>query len=210
MIWWIIIAAIVGGALAYAYRNHIRQSRHLTALFDPLAREFDGQVTPATALALPQLRFARNGRRYLVGAMASGGPRVSGTASRPGFNGPFSFVNLELSDDTGQQIRIQRSDRLDRGAGRLISSLTGKSRPRTGDEVFDNSFLIRTDNHAFARRVLDSDLRRKLLDSPQQRLEVSLHDDKISVHIDGYVKSAGALAGMIDIATMFARKCSSP
>jgi len=72
-------------------------------LFAPLASRYGGEVKAATVLAMPQLRFERNGRRFFIGAMASGGPLVSGSASRPGFNGPFTFAELENRVDTGQE-----------------------------------------------------------------------------------------------------------
>lgn len=208
MIWWIVIPAVIAAALAYAYWEHQKQSRRLADLFTPLAALYGGEVKAATILALPQLRFERDGYRYFVGAMASGGPLVSGTASRPGFNGPFTFANLELPFDTGQELRIQRTDAVDRGLNRTIESVTASQRPLSGDDAFDNRFQIKTDDHEFARRVLDPPLRQKLLDSSQQRLEISLSGTRIRVHIDDFVKSAADLDEMIDIATTLAKNCS--
>ena len=160
-------------------------------------------------LALPQLRFERDSKRYFVGAMANAGSRVSGSASRPGSNGPFTFANVELEFDTGQELNIQRTDRLDRGASRLIKSVTGAYTPTSGDDTFDSAFRIRSNDQAFVHRVVDPVLRQKLLASPQQRLEVAVNADKISVHIDEYAKSADDLDEMIEIATLVARNCAA-
>ena len=184
-------------------------SRRLATLFAPLAAANSGDVKAATVLALPVLRFERDGRRYVVGAMASGGPLVSGTASRPGFNGPFTFANLELPFDTGQELRIQRSDKLDRGISRTIASVTNGQRPTSGDDEFDNMYLIKTRDQAFARLTLDPPLRKKLIDSPHQCLEVALNGAKISVHIHDYANSPSDLDEMIDIATRLANNCNS-
>ncbi len=208
MIWWAIIPAVIAAALVYAYWEHRKQSRRLIEMFTPLATAYGGEVKAATVLALPQLRFERDGGRYFLGAMASAGPLVSGSASRPGFNGAFTFAELEIQLDTGQKLNIQRTDRLDRAASRLIGSVAGDHNPISGDDAFDNAFRIRSSDHAFVHRVLDPLLRRKLLDSSQQRLEVDLTGAKISVHIDDYVKSAAELDEMIEIATMLANNCS--
>ena len=208
MIWWIVIPAVIAAALAYAYWEHRKQSRRLVDLFIPLATTYGGDVKAATVLALPQLRFERDGRRYFLGAMASGGTLVSGSASRPGFNGPFTFANLEIQPDTGQELNIQRTDRLDHGVNRLVSSVSSGHISTSGDSAFDNAFRIRSDDQAFVHRVLDPSLRQKLLGSSQQRLEVALTGTKISVHIDDYVKSAAELDEMIEIATLLAENCS--
>lgn len=208
MIWWIVIPAVLVAALCYAYWEHRKHSRRLVDLFAPLASKYGGEVKAATVLAMPQLRFERNGRRYFIGAMASGGPLVSGSSSRPGFNAPFTFAELENRFDTGQELNIQRSDSLDRGARRLVNSVSSSPRPTSGDASFDNAFLVKSGDQAFVRRVLDLRLRQKLLDSRHLRLEVALNRAKISVHIDDYVKSAADLDEMIEIATLLAENCS--
>ena len=210
MPWLFAIAVVVVAALLYAYIEHRTQSRRLANLFAPIALTYDGTVTNATTLALPQLRFERAGRRYLIGAMASAGPLVSGTASRPGFTGAFTFADLELQFDTGQDLRIQRADALDRGARKLMSAVGGSQQLTSGDDAFDGVFQIRSGSELFVRRVLDSRLRQKLLASPHRRLEVTLKDAKISVHVDDYVKSAADLDDMIEIAALLADNCSGP
>lgn len=208
MIWWIVIPAVIVAALAYAYWEHGKQGRRLAGLFAPLAASHGGKVKAATLLALPQLGFERDGRKYVVGAMASGGPNVSGTASRPGFNGPFTFANLELPYDTGQEMRILRTDRLDRGIDAIVSAVAGGYQPTSGDENFDGAFRIQSSDQTFVHRALEAQLREKLLGSSQQRLEVALTGAKISIHVDDYVKSAGDLDEMIEIATLLADNCS--
>jgi hypothetical protein len=209
MIWWIVIPAIMVAALAYAYWEHRKQSRHLVDLFTPIATAYSGDIKAATVLTLPQLRFVRDGRRYFLGAMASGGTLVSGTASRPGFNGPFTFVNLEIQPETGHELNIQRTDRLDRSVNLLVSSVSSSHISTSGDSAFDNAFRIRSDDQAFIHHVLNPLLRQKLLGSTQQRLEIALSGPKISVHIDDYVKSPADLDEMIEIATLLAENCSA-
>ena len=204
MIWWIVISVVAAAALAHAFWEHRTQSRHLVDLFTPLAATHGGHVKVASFLALPQLRFEREGRHYFVGAMATAGTRVSGSASRPGFSGPFTFVKVDIPLDTGQHVNILRTDRLDRGLMRLINAVSSGPMSTTGDSTFDNTFRIKSPDQAFVHRVLDQALRQKLLTSPQQRLEVTLAGTKISVHIDDYVKTANDLDEMIEIATLLA------
>jgi hypothetical protein len=205
VIWWIIIPAGVAAALACAFGEHRTQSRHLVDLFSPLAETHGGHLKAASFLALPQLRFERDGRRYLAGAMATAGTSVSGSASRPGFSGPFTFVNVDIPLDTGQNVNILRIDRLDRGLMRLINTISNRQTSTTGDSAFDNTFRIKSTDQTFVHRVLDQALRQKLLRSPQQRLEVTLIGAKIGVHIDDYVKTADDLDEMIEIATLLAK-----
>jgi hypothetical protein len=162
MIWWIVIPAAIAVALAYAFWDHRKQSRRLVGLFAPLAATYGGTVKAATILALPQLRFEREGRRYSVGAMATAGTRVSGSASRPGFTGPFTFANVDIPLDTGQDLSILRTDRLDRAVIRLINSVSSGPMSTSGDSVFDNAFRIKSNDQAFVHRVLDQALRQRL------------------------------------------------
>lgn len=208
MIWWFIIPAAAVAALGYAYWEHGKQGRHLTRLFTPIATAYDGEVKAGTFLALPQLRFERDGRKYFIGAMASGGPNVSGSASRPGFNGPFTFANLQLPSDTGQELRILRTDKVDRGVDAVVDTVTGSYRPTSGDENFDGAFRIRASDQEFVHRVMTAPLCQMLLESPQDQLEIALAGAKISVHIDGYTQTAGDLEEMINIATTLADNCS--
>ena len=191
--------------MAYAFWEHRTQSRHLVDLFTPLAATHGGHVKAASFLALPQLRFERDGRRYLAGAMATAGTRVSGSASRPGFSGPFTFIHVDIPLDTGQNMNILRTDRLDRGLMRLTNAVLNGPTITTGDSAFDNTFRIKSTDQGFVHRVLDQALRQKLLRSPQQRLEVTLIGTKIGVRIDDYVKTAKDLDEMIQIATLLAK-----
>ena len=140
--------------------------------------------------------------------MASGGPLVSGSASRPGSNEPFTFAEVDNWTDAGQELNILRSDSLDRTARRLVDRASNGRAPTSGDVTFDNAFLIKSGDQAFVRRVLDPRLRQKLLDCRHQRLEVALTPAKTSVHIDDYVSSAADLDEMVEIATWLADNCS--
>ena len=91
-----------------------------------------------------------------------------------------------------------------------MSAVGGSQQLTSGDDAFDGVFQIRSGSELFVRRVLDSRLRQKLLASPHRRLEVTLKDAKISVHVDDYVKSAADLDDMIEIAALLANNCSGP
>ena len=98
MLWWIIIIAVIAAALAYGFWDHLRQSRRLAALFAPLAAEFGGSQVKPSLLAYPQLRFEVGCGRVHLGAMANSG------AIGP-VRGPFTFVELILAGDTGQDLQ---------------------------------------------------------------------------------------------------------
>ena len=120
MTWGLIIAAVIVAALIYGYREHGKDSRHLAKLFAALAAKYRGQVKRASFLALPQLRFERDGRSVLVGALATSGQVAAGSS---GYSGPFTFVDLELPIDSGQKIRAERATGLDHHAGRIVDSV---------------------------------------------------------------------------------------
>ena len=199
MSWWLIIAAIVAAALVYGYWEHGKDSRHLARLFAPLAAKHGGEVTSASFLALPQLRFETGGRRFLVAAMATSGDVVAGSS---GYSGPFTFVDLDLPFETGQRLRIERNTALDRGADVLIDAVTPGRHPSTGHAEFDAAFRIRGRDHAFASRLLDARVRRMLLDSRLPRLDIRVEGRKISVHGDGIAKSKADLDELIEIAVL--------
>jgi hypothetical protein len=172
-------------------------------LFADLAARHGGEVTRASLVALPQLRFELDARRVLVTAMAT-----SGTPGRG--SGPFMVVNLELPFDTGQKIRIERSDAdLTGGANRLIDALTPGSRPTTGDRVFDEAFRLEWSDPAFASRLLDPQVRRTLLNARLARIDVRLEGPTISVHSDGFATSTAEIEALIDIAVLWAERCEA-
>ena len=204
MSWWVIITTVIGAALAYGYREHTKDSRHLARLFAPLAAKHGGEVTSASFLALPQLRFETGGRRCLVAALATSGHVVAGSS---GYSGPFTFVDLDLPFETGRRLRIERSTGLDRGADVLIDAVTRRRHPSTGHADFDAAFRIRGRDQAFASRLLDARVRRMLLDSRLPRLDVRVEGRKISVHSDGIAKSKADLDELIEIAVLLADRC---
>ena len=152
----------------------------------------------ASLLALPQLRFELDSRRFLVTAMA--------TSGRDG--GPFTLVDLDLPFDTGRKVRVRRRDANPAtGANRLIDAIAPGRRPATGHMEFDQAFRIECSDQAFASHVLDSRVRQKLLNSRLPRLDARVDGPKISVHIDGIAKSAADLDALIDLAVLLADHC---
>ncbi len=205
MFWWVIITAFIAAALAYGYWGHTGQSRHLSKLFALLAEKYRGEVKKANLLALPQLRFEINDRRFLVTAMATSGHVAAGGS---GYQGPFTFVNLNLPFDTRQKFRAERSDaNPTSGASHLIGAVLPGTRPATGHTAFDRAFRMEWSDHAFATHLLSESVRRKLLNSRLPRLDVRVEDQKISVHFDGIAKSEADLEELIEIAVLLADHC---
>ncbi|MHA1152998.1 MAG: hypothetical protein ACTSQ7_10105 [Alphaproteobacteria bacterium] len=205
MTWWLVIAAVVVAALAYGYWDHTKQSRHLAKLFAALAAKYRGQVKRASLLALPQLRFERDGRAVLVGALATSGQVSAGSS---GYSGPFSFVDLELPFDSGQKLRAEPATGIEHHAGRLIDAVVPDLYPKTGHGAFDDAFRIAGDDPAFATRLFGPEVRERLLASRLQRLQVRIAGRKVGVHIDGIVGSQDDLEEMIEIAVSLAENCS--
>jgi hypothetical protein len=205
MIWGLVIAAVIVAALAFGYWDHGKQSRHLAKLFAAIAAKYRGQVKRASLLALPQLRFERDGRRVLAGALATAGQVSAGSS---GYSGPFTFVDLELPFDSGQKLRAERATDIDHHAGRLVDAVVPGLYPKTGHEAFDDAFRIAGDDPAFAILLFGPEVRERLLASRLPRLQVRVAGGKIGVHIDGIAGSQDDLEEMIEIAVSLAENCS--
>jgi hypothetical protein len=197
MVWWLVIAAVIAAALAYGYWDHTKQSRHLARLFAVLAAKHQGQVTAASLLALPQLRFETDGRKVLVAALATSGAEAPDS-------GPFTLVDLELSFDSGQKVRIERGRA---GATALVEAVAPGRHPVTGHETFDQAFRIVGGDQAFVSRLLEPRVRWKLLDSRLPQLKLRVNGRKISVHMDGIARSGAELEELIDLAVLLADYC---
>lgn len=204
MTWGLVIGAVIVAALVYGYWEHGKDSRHLAKLFAVLAAKYGGQVKRGSFLALPQLRFERDGRAVLVGALATSGQVAAGSS---GYSGPFTFVDLELPFDSGQKIRAERATGLDHHAGRLVDSVVPGLYPKTGHAAFDDAFRIAGDDAAFAIRLFGPALRERLLASRLPRLRVRVVGSKVGVHSDGIAGTPGELEDMIEIAGGLAENC---
>jgi len=201
MHWLLIIVAVIGAALYYAYHGHTRRGRDLGRLFDLAAAKRRGSVTPATSLALPQLHFEIDGRHFRVGALPTSGAEATGS-------GPFCFVDVALGVDTGQQLRLARRDvEATADAARRLGQPAPDGRSATGDHAFDTAFRMKWNNDDFAARLLDAGLRRKLLAARLPRLDIRLDGARLGVHTDGYVETLIDLDELIDIAATIAARC---
>ena len=207
MFWALAITGFIAVALAYAYWVHRSDSRRLTALLAPFARRHGGELRPASLLYLPQLRFEQKDRRYLVMAMPSSGFGPAGGSN----HGPFTFADLDLPYDIGHELRVQRGDpKLTGNNVRILDPFTKVRRPETGDAAFDEVFRITGSGHVFAGRLLDPDLRARLLASSLPRLELRLDGRQISVHMDGIASTEAEIAELIEIADLLADRCPEP
>lgn len=207
MNWWLAIALFITAALAYGYWDHTRQGRHFARLFANLAAKYQGEIKKASFLALPQLRFERHGRHFLVSAMETSGHVAAGTS---GYTGPFTFVCLNLPFNTAQKIHVERSDaNLLSSIHSLVEEITPLKGSKTGDVAFDQAFTNKWKDQAFASNLLNGRVREKLLNSRLPRLYVRVDGDKISVHTDGFAKSAADLEELIEIAVLLADNCPS-
>jgi len=193
MDWWLAIIVLAVAAVAYAYREHTRHRRRLAALFASLSEKYGGEVRPGTRLVLPQLRFEQDGGRYLVTAMANSG-------AHEGARGSFTFVDVELPADSGQQVRVER-----RAVGRATGPSAPGSVPAEGLHAFEDAFRIRAGDAASTVRFLEAPVREKLLASRLPRLEARVEGRKVSVHMDGVAASREALEELIEIASLLAR-----
>jgi hypothetical protein len=193
MDWWLAITVLAAAAVAYAYREHTRHWRRLTALFASLAEKYGGEVRPGSLLVLPQLRFEQDGGRYLVTAMANSG-------AHDGARGPYTFVDVELPWDSGQEIRVER-----RAAGRPADPSAPGTAPIEGLHAFEDVFRIRAGDAPATLRFLEAPVREKLMASRLRRLEARVEGQKVSVYMDGIAASCDELEELIDIASLFAR-----
>ena len=195
------IGVIIAAALVHGYCEHTRESRQLDGVFKGFARVHGGQVTRRTFLRLPKFRFEWGGRNAWIGALANAGFAAPD-------QGPFTYLDLELPRDTGQHLRIERTDTSVRGlADRAADTLIMANNPATGDERFDKAFRITGPDHAFAARLLDADIREKLLASPVPQLDLHVSGPTVSIHRDGIASSQNELEEMVAVAALVAERC---
>jgi hypothetical protein len=195
VLWWIAIAALLAAALTWAWRAHTRDARELAALFGPLADEQGGELRAGSLLALPQLRFEGEGRRWLVSALASSG-------AHEGASGPFTFVDVERVEAAGPSVRVERRRPPDAG---VDAGPAAEGAPRTPLEDFERSFRIRAPDPAAALGRLGPALRERLLASRLPGLEVRLEGGRASVHMDGIAASRAEIDELIEIARLLVR-----
>ena len=201
MDWWLIILVFIAAALAYGYWEHTRDSRHLAKNFALLAERYQGEVKRANPLILPQLRFESGGRQFLVTALATSGSVVAGTS---GYQGPFTFVELQLPFDTAKKTQIVRSSGV---AAQLVDAVSPGPKEGTGDEAFDALFRIGGRDKAFAARLLDATVRQTLLRSRLPRLDIRVDGPRIVIHMDGIAQSLSELDELIEISILLADRC---
>lgn len=199
MNWWLAITIFIAAALAYSYRVHTRERRHLARLFSLLAPDCQGEVKPGNWLVFPQLHFKIENRHYLVTAMATAG---TDTAE----SGPFTLVDLQLPVDTHRKIRVRRGAK---DIKRLMDGIVPDRHPRTTHKEFDDAFQIEGSDQAFAFSLLEASVRQQLLASRIPHLDMRVDGNKISVHMDGIAQSKADIAELVDIASLLADQCSA-
>lgn len=195
------LGVIIAAALVHGYCEHTRESRQLDGVFKGFARVHGGRVTRRKFFALPKFRFEWSGRNAWIGAMANAG------ATAPD-QGPFTYLDLELPRDTGRHLRIERTDSSVLGyANRIADMVVAAHSPATGDERFDRAFRITGQDHAFATRLLDADIREKLLASPVPQLDLQVAGPTVSIHREGIASSQTELEEMVAVAALVAERC---
>ncbi|MGI9413962.1 MAG: hypothetical protein ACR2PM_09845, partial [Hyphomicrobiales bacterium] len=184
----------------HGYGEHTRDSRRLDRLLRGFAKTHGGRITRKKFLTLPRFRFQRDGRNAWLGAMATAGP--------PADPGPFTSLDLELPHDTGQHLRIERTSSGVMGcAARVADMVLATHNPATGDARFDKAFRITGPDHALAARLLDANIREKLLASPAPQLDLQVAGPTVSVHRNGIAATQDELEEMVAVATLVAERC---
>ena len=125
---------------------------------------------------LPQLRFERDGGRYLVTAMANSG-------AHDGARGPFTLVDVEMPSDSGQEIRVER-----RTVGRPADPSAPGTVPIEELRAFGDAFRVRAGGAQATARLLEAPVREKLTASRLPRLEARVEGQKVSVRMDGIAR----------------------
>jgi hypothetical protein len=200
MSWLLILILGTILVLAYAAWGYRNDSRRLVGAFQPLAEKYQGTVTGSRLLALPQLRFTLDGRPVLATAMAS-----SGTIGK--HRGSFTFVEVTLPANSGQEILIERSSPLERAARPLTAAVVPGGRWRSDDPAFNEAFAIKGGDASFLAHLLDGALRQKLMDARLAGLELRVQGPRISAHCDGIAETAAQIEELTALAGLLAQRC---
>ena len=201
MAWWQFLTLGLVLVLFYAYWGYRRDCRRLCAALAPLAQRHQGAVTAGRLFTLPQLRFSLEGRPLLATAMASSG--AIGKA-----RGPFTFVEITLEQDSGQEILIEGRSPLHRAGERLAESFGPEGPWYSGDADFDQAFAVKGGDGAFLTALLDGPLREGLLNARLPDLEMRLQGRRASVHCDGIVDHPAVFEEMIVLCRRLAQNCA--
>jgi hypothetical protein len=200
MSWLLILILGTILVLAYAAWEYRRDSRRLTQAFSPLAEKYQGTVTGSRLMALPQLRFTLDGRPFLATAKAS-----SGTIGK--HRRSFTFVEVTLPANSGQEILIERSSPLERAARPVTAAVVPGGHWRNDDPAFDKAFAIRGGDASFLAHLFDGALRQKLMDARQAGLKLRVQGSRVSAHCDGIAETAAQIEELTALAGLLAQRC---
>jgi len=110
--------------------------------------------------------------------------------------GPFSFVEVTLATDSGQEILIARSSPLGRAAKSLAVAVAPGSRWCSGDPAFDEAFSIKGGDASFLAHILGREPRERLLDSRLPGLELRVQGSRISAYCEGIAETPAQVEEM--------------
>jgi hypothetical protein len=122
--------------------------------------------------------------------------------------GAFTFVEVTLASDSGQEILIARSSLLERTAKPLAVSVARGSRWCSGDLAFDKAFSIKGGDASFLAHILGLEPRQRLLDSRLPGLELRVQGSKISAHCEGIAETPAQVEELTALCRLVA--CNAP
>jgi len=131
-----------------------RQARKVRRILEILAIEHDGQVRSVFG-SYPQLTFQHDGVKLLVSAMTGSSGAVTGSHSSP-----KTFAQCYLSS-VPEALFFRIRSKSTQTAGEKLFGLKDK---QLGDAMFDERFVIETQDTARLNKLLTPHLRRRIID----------------------------------------------
>ena len=144
----------IGAAAMFLWRRE--RIRKLTRALEKQAELHKGELKPATLISYPRMKFVHGTSEFTASVEPARGSMRSGD-HRP----PFSFVRAIVDARPDFDLGFRKA--MITG---FFDPLPGEKNIMTGNREFDDRFTLRASHEDRARRVIDRDLRDRLLALP--------------------------------------------
>lgn len=167
-----------------------KEQGELYRLLRRQAEKEGGQVKPGTLLYYPKLTFSRHGADFTASALL-GGEATDRRAET-------TYVSFPLVVAKGNAFRVTRKTK---SIQALVDKKLGGPGIATGNQAFDDHFIVESKNTVTTRNFLTPDLQERLL-AFDETVDVRFENDQFIVTADEIVKTEPTLDALIELAVL--------
>ena len=151
-----LVFLIFATGVAAMFLRRRERVRQLSRVLEKLAELHKGELKPATLISYPRIKFVRGTTEFTVSVTPAQG-NFREYNRRP----PFSFVRAIV--DARPDFNLGFRKAMITG---FFDPMPGEKNILTGNQTFDDRFILRASHDDRARRLFDRDLRDRLLALP--------------------------------------------